>query len=601
MNIAPQNILLSIAPYLIALFTCVGIGGAAVANAGVRKDSRLFAALVFTETAHIICFLFELISPSLDSKLFWDGVQWVITLAIAFHTLSFSRAYIKTEKKHDTTFIAVTIATVIFGGALIAGFVFLKIDPSLHSVDASVPFGELEYPFSPIMIAAFCFIFTVLGISIARVIIYIFKSRDSFRRGAWFITVGLLTSILGSSLALFGVGMFGHRNSLPLWFAAGNIIIAYGLFNENHFGFITVARRSVMDTMMDPVFVLTANDIIADCNIAACSLVGRKKDSLIGSSARMHFAKWPGAANAALDFPEAETEMDIDTDTRLRSYRISVVSGKYSIRKKSWKVVVFNEITGVKMLTQELSGINETLEAKVRERTLLLQDEIVRRSDAEEKLREMNKEISKTQREVLLTLSEVVESRSKETAHHVTRVAEFAKILAHAYGLSAEEVEMVGAAAPMHDVGKISIPDSILCKPGILTPDERETMKHHTVVGYEILRSSENPLFRAAAVIALEHHERWDGKGYPLGKSGKTIALTGRIVAICDVFDALAFKRSYKPAWPMEKVLEQFKLDRGTAFDPELIDLLFANMEKFMDIKKTYQEPEDIPFFEPTA
>jgi len=102
-------------------------------------------------------------------------------------------------------------------------------------------------------------------------------------------------------------------------------------------------------------------------------------------------------------------------------------------------------------------------------------------------------------------------------------------------------------------------------------------------------------LFRAAAVIALEHHERWDGKGYPLGKSEQTIALSGRIVAICDVFDALAFKRAYKAAWPMEKVLAQFKLDRGTAFDPQLVDLLFENLDKFLEIKKIYQEPEDPP------
>jgi len=198
--------------------------------------------------------------------------------------------------------------------------------------------------------------------------------------------------------------------------------------------------------------------------------------------------------------------------------------------------------------------------------------------------------MAKTQKEILWTLSEVVESRSRETAYHVIRVGEYARILSKAYGLSAEEVDIITAAAPMHDVGKIAIPDSILSKPGLLTDDEREVMKRHTVIGKEILGTSTRPLLRAAAIIALEHHERWDGKGYPLGKVAADISLSGRIVSLCDVFDALFTKRVYKDAWPLEKVLALFKEESGGAFEPRLVDILFEHIDDFIDVTKRFKD-----------
>jgi putative two-component system response regulator len=154
-------------------------------------------------------------------------------------------------------------------------------------------------------------------------------------------------------------------------------------------------------------------------------------------------------------------------------------------------------------------------------------------------------------------------------------------------------VEIMMTAAPMHDVGKISIPDAILGKPGLLTPEERDVMKRHTTVGKDILGSSYRPLLRAASVIAFEHHERWDGKGYPLGKSGEDISLSGRIVAICDVFDALYNKRVYKDAWPLDKVLELFRNETGGAFEPRLVEMMFSNLDDILEITKRFTD--DIP------
>ena len=141
-------------------------------------------------------------------------------------------------------------------------------------------------------------------------------------------------------------------------------------------------------------------------------------------------------------------------------------------------------------------------------------------------------------------------------------------------------------AAPMHDVGKIGIPDEILHKPGRLNPDEFEVMKTHTLVGYEILKSSGRDVLKAAALIALEHHERWDGTGYPYQKAGEEISLMGRIISIVDVFDALYNKRIYKKPWPLENIISLVEEEKGFHFDPKLVDLFLENIDDIVQIQE---------------
>ena len=192
----------------------------------------------------------------------------------------------------------------------------------------------------------------------------------------------------------------------------------------------------------------------------------------------------------------------------------------------------------------------------------------------------LNNEMINTQSEIVRKLGEVIESRSNETANHVSRVANTAYILAKAYGLSEEEATKIKLASPMHDVGKVAIPDEILLKPGKLTDEEFEIMKTHAQIGWEILKDSEREILRAAALIARDHHEKWDGSGYPNGLKGEDISLYGRIIAVADVFDALGHKRVYKDAWPLDKIVQFFKEQRGKHFEPKLVDLLFENLDK---------------------
>ncbi len=197
----------------------------------------------------------------------------------------------------------------------------------------------------------------------------------------------------------------------------------------------------------------------------------------------------------------------------------------------------------------------------------------------------LNNEIIDTQKEVLYTLGEIVEFRSKETANHVSRVAEYSYVLALEYGLSEEEASLLRMASPMHDIGKIGIPDTILTKPGKLTPEEFEVIKTHTTIGYEILKQSKRDIMKMAARLALEHHERWDGSGYPHGKKRDEIHIMSRITCLADVYDALSHKRVYKEAWTEEMVDAEILKMREIMFEPRLVDIFFRNKDRILEIR----------------
>lgn len=203
-------------------------------------------------------------------------------------------------------------------------------------------------------------------------------------------------------------------------------------------------------------------------------------------------------------------------------------------------------------------------------------------------IKQLNQEIVDTQREVIVMLSAVCEGKSFETAQHIKRVAAYAWLLAIYSGLSNSEADLICQAAPMHDIGKIAIPDAILEKTGGLTPDEWVIMKTHTTMGYLMLSTSTRPLFKTAATIALQHHEKWNGSGYPNGLKGEAIDIVGRIIAVADVFDALGSVRCYKDKWELDKILTLFKEQRGQHFDPNLVDIFFAHLDEFLVIRNQF-------------
>ncbi len=192
----------------------------------------------------------------------------------------------------------------------------------------------------------------------------------------------------------------------------------------------------------------------------------------------------------------------------------------------------------------------------------------------------LNMELEATQREIIHILGEVSEYRSQETGDHIQRVAEISCMLAKFLELPETEVERIRLATPMHDLGKVGIPDAILNKPGRFTDDEYTIMKTHSEIGYNMLHDSKRKLLRFAAEIARSHHERWDGRGYPKGLAGEEIPLAGRICSIADVLDALSSPRCYKQPWPEEKVKDEFLKQRGGQFQPELVDVLMEHWDE---------------------
>ncbi len=207
-----------------------------------------------------------------------------------------------------------------------------------------------------------------------------------------------------------------------------------------------------------------------------------------------------------------------------------------------------------------------------------------------EEVEALSKEIEETQREVVFTMGAIGESRSKETGNHVKRVAEYSKLFALYCGLSENEAEMLKQASPMHDIGKIAIPDSVLNKPDRLNSEERKIMDSHAQLGYEMLKHSNRNLLKCAATVAYEHHEKWDGTGYPRGLKGDEIHIYGRITAIADVFDALGSDRCYKRAWNDEEIFALFRKERGKHFDPQLIDIFFEHLNEFLAIREELKD-----------
>ncbi len=202
----------------------------------------------------------------------------------------------------------------------------------------------------------------------------------------------------------------------------------------------------------------------------------------------------------------------------------------------------------------------------------------------------LTQEITDTQAELILRLGDVVESRSNEAGNHVRRMSQVCHMLAQKSGMPEDETATLMHAAPMHDIGKIATPDAVLLKPGKLDAAEWEIMKQHPTVGLSILDGSTRPILKAAAVIAHQHHEKYDGSGYPQGLKGENIHLYARIVAVADVFDALSHKRCYKDAWPVDAVVSHLREVAGTHLDPVFVELLINNIDAAVDINRRWPD-----------
>ncbi|MHC1741811.1 MAG: HD domain-containing phosphohydrolase [Syntrophobacteraceae bacterium] len=211
------------------------------------------------------------------------------------------------------------------------------------------------------------------------------------------------------------------------------------------------------------------------------------------------------------------------------------------------------------------------------------------------KVAERTEALRSTQLEIIYRLGRAAEYRDNETGLHIKRMSHFCRAVAVALGCDDDFCDLVFNASPMHDIGKIGISDTILLKPGRLDVSEFTIMKTHTTIGAEILSGHDSRLLEMAYVIALTHHEKWDGSGYPRGLSGEDIPLAGRIVAVCDVFDALTSKRPYKEPWPLEKALNELRVCKGSHFEPKVVEAFFKVLPDVLGIKEHFGDDDGVP------
>lgn len=208
----------------------------------------------------------------------------------------------------------------------------------------------------------------------------------------------------------------------------------------------------------------------------------------------------------------------------------------------------------------------------------------------ETKVRKRTEELNQTRYEIIRRLGLAAEFKDNATGMHVIRMSHYCKFLGIEYGMGEEEADILHQASPMHDVGKIGIPDQILQKPGKLNDQEWETMKNHTVFGAKIIGEHNNELLRYAKIIALTHHEKWDGSGYPAGLTGEKIPVMGRIVSLADVFDALISERPYKKAWSVDRILSFFEENRAKHFDPDLVSIFVNKFDELYSITRQFAD-----------
>jgi two-component system response regulator RpfG len=224
----------------------------------------------------------------------------------------------------------------------------------------------------------------------------------------------------------------------------------------------------------------------------------------------------------------------------------------------------------------------------LRRQQLALED---RRRLLEHMVEDATRDVREREKETLLRLARAGEFRDEETGCHLIRMSRYSSLIARLMGLEREEAESIELAAPLHDIGKIGIPDQILLKPGKLDAAEWQVMRRHPLIGHEILKGSASKYVRMGALIALGHHEKYDGTGYPNGLVGDHIPLCARIVAVADVFDALTSVRPYKPAWPAERAFEHLAAQRGRHFDPRLVDAFLSAKKNIEEIHGQWQDP----------
>ena len=509
---------------------------------------------VGAESVWAIGFLFETLSRSLQAKIFWDAVQWLPPAVVFVAFPAFTIAFTDVKIKQPRRWLALgSLIPVLFTLLVLTDHWHHLVYPNPHLV-ARPLFAELTYNFTWVTYAFSACAEVVAIVGLVMLVRAALAARYPYRWQILTIAGGFLIPFVGAVLTIMGVDFKPYRDISTLMFGIGNLIIAWGLFRFRTFEVIPIARDIVIENMQDQVVVLDRKDRIVDINQAALRVLGTSSAQVVGKPATVIYADWPellqvfdvpGDMNTALTFQRAGGNAQYE----VKSTMLYDGRGGYIGR-----VFVGRDLTEHIQLEQSLLDLNTSLEQRVKERTY---------------------ELAESYDRTLEGWAKALELRDEETEGHSRRVVDITLDLARAMGVSEDALVHIRRGAILHDIGKMAIPDEILCKPGPLSPEEMKIVRKHPETAYQLLVPI--PFLRPALDIPYCHHERWNGQGYPRGLKRQEIPLAARIFSVVDIWDALQSKRPYHEPWSEEKTIQYLKDIAGDQLDPQVV-------QKFLEL-----------------
>jgi putative nucleotidyltransferase with HDIG domain/PAS domain S-box-containing protein len=551
-----RNEIIYLIPYFAALALSLGV----LFFAWSRQNARgaiAFSWYMVGQTLWIVAFILGLISKDISIKLFLDTLQWFAYIIVSLTLPVFVIQY--TERKTYNPKILLEITRVVpglMGVALISNMFFDWIHRSPNVMPLQY-FSVLTYDSTPLIYgyAIYMYLLTVwlLYLLIQRII----QHHNFYQIQTLLVAAGIFFSIFGTLLPLLDIRISSQYASTPFTGAIGNLLVILGFSQFGFFKINPIGRDKVFEAMVEPVVILDNNNLIVDANISMLDLLGKKSNEVIGEPAREIFADFPIPIKQYMQVIYASAEATF-TIGDVHVYYELTVWPIYNERKEMMgRIYISHSITAQKELERDLLKLNAELEDRVRART---------------------SELAEAYDTTLEGWARALELRDKETEGHSRRVMEMTVKIARSMRISEEDIEHIRRGAILHDIGKMGISDEILHKPGKLTNEERDIIKEHPDTAYKLL--SPIPFLKKALLIPYSHHEKWDGTGYPQGLHGDEIPLAARIFAIADVWDALSSNRPYNQAWPREKVIAHIVEQSGSHFDPIIVNIFLALIEK---------------------